>query len=236
MRSQARHRLKQDQFSAAAQEAVHWTVEHRNTLTYGGIALAIVAALALGGWWYMQHQDDAAGEALGHAISIYQAPITPGAAAPAGQTTTFNSSAERAKAAKAEFQKIAGEFGHTRSGEIAKYMVGLTDVDLGNNADAEKELKAVADGGKPDIASMAKLALASLYRRTGRDQDAVNLYKQLIDKPTNTVGKSSAQLELAATYEAKNPQDARVIYQQIQKEDPKGAAAEVAAQKLASIK
>jgi hypothetical protein len=41
---------------------------------------------------------------------------------------------------------------------------------------------------------------------------------------------------MAATYETKDPQNARIIYQQIQKEDAKGAAAEIAAQRLATIK
>jgi len=80
------------------------------------------------------------------------------------------------------------------------------------------------------------MALASLYRRTGKDPEAIKLYKELADKPANTVSKSAARLEMAATYETKDPQNARIIYQQIQKEDAKGAAAEIAAQRLASIK
>ena len=45
MRTQTRHRLKQDQFVASASEAVTWTVEHRDKLQYGGIALVVILAL-----------------------------------------------------------------------------------------------------------------------------------------------------------------------------------------------
>ncbi len=103
-------------------------------------------------------------------------------------------------------------------------------------SDAERELKEVAGTRNADTSALAKMALASLYRRTGKDQEAIKLYKELADKPTNTVSKSAAQLEMAATYESKHPQSAKIVYQQIQKDDAKGPAAEIATQKLAGLK
>jgi tetratricopeptide (TPR) repeat protein len=234
VRTQTRHNLKQDQFAARAGEAVDWTVAHREKLIYAAVAVAAIIAIALGIWIYLQQQDQAAGVALGRALQVYNAPIIPGAQPPTPEMTSFASAQDRAKAAKAEFQKAAS-YSHTRSADMARYFVGLTDVALGNTAAAEKELQESASG-PADIASLAKFALASLYRNTGKDPDAVKLYKELIDHPTNTVSKSEAQLELAALYEAKQPQEAKVIYQQIQKEDPKGPAAEIAASKLSTLK
>lgn len=236
MRSQTRHRLKQDQFAAGANDAIDWTVEHRDKITYIAIAAIVVLVLGIAAWWYMQRQDEAAGLALGHAITTYSTPLaTAGQPVPPG-TPSFATTQERAKAAKAEFKSIADKYGRTNSGELAKYFLGLTDMDLNNTADAERELKDVAGTRNADTSSLAKMALASLYRGTGKDQDAIKLYKELSDKPSNTVSKSAAQLEMAATYEAKDPQNAKIIYQQIQKDDAKGPAAEIAAQKLASIK
>jgi len=236
VRSQTRHRLKQDQFAAGASEALDWTVEHRDKLTYGAIALAVVLVLVIGGWWYMQQQDEAAGVALGHAIFVYSTPLTPAGQPPTPGATSFGTAQARAKAAKDEFKGVADKYGRTHSGELAKYFMGLADMDLKNTADAERELKDVAGSRNADNAALAKMALASLYRRTGKDPEAIKLYKELADKPANTVSKSAARLEMAATYETKDPQNARIIYQQIQKEDAKGAAAEIAAQRLASIK
>lgn len=236
MRSTTRHRLKQDQFAAGASEAIDWTVEHRDKLTYAGIALIVVLLIGFGTWWYFQQQDEAAGQALGHAITIYSTPLTVAGQPPLAGTTAFATAQERAKAAKDEFKNVADKYSHTNSGELAKYFLGLTDIDLNNTADAERELKDVAGTRNADNSALAKMALAGLYRRTGRDQDAIKIYKELSDKPTNTVSKSAAQLEMAATYEAKDPQNAKIVYQQIQKDDAKGSAAEIAAQKLAAMK
>lgn len=235
MRSYTRHQLKQDQFSAAAKETYSWVAAHRSKLVSAGIAVAVVLAIAIGGWFYIQQQDEAAGIALGHALSIYQAPVT-GVPSPQGQTTSFATSAERAKAARAEFAKLADSYSHTRSGQIARYFEGLADQDAGNPAAAEKELQQVASSGRSDLAALAKFALASLYRSTGRDAQAVPLYKELIDHPANTVAKASAQLALASMYEPKQPQDARRIYEEVRKEDPRGPAGETAASRLAQLK
>ena len=236
MRTQTRHRLKQDQFAAGASEALDWTVAHRDKLTYAGIVAIIILVLGLGGWWYFQQQDDKAGMALGHAIATYTTPLSAAGQPATPGVPSFATAQDRGKAAKEEFKKVAENYSHTNSGELARYFMGLADMEMNNAADAERELKEVAGTRNADTSSLAKMALASVYRRTGRDQEAIKLYKELSDKPSNTVSKSAAQLEMAATYETKDPQNAKIIYQQIQKDDAKGPAAEIAAQRLASLK
>lgn len=236
MRTQTRHRLKQDQFAASASDAVTWTVEHRDKLQYGGIALVVILALVGGGWFYLQQQNETASVALGHAITVYNSPLTSAGQPAIPGITTYATAQERAKAAKAEFKSVADKYGRTNSGQLARYFVGLTDVDLNNAADAEKELKDVAGSRNADTAALAKMALAALYRRTGKDGEAIKLYKELADKPTNTVSKSAAQLQMAEMYEVKDPTNAKLVYEQIKRDDPKSAAAEIATQRLATIK
>jgi len=56
-------------------------------------------------------------------------------------------------------------------------------------------------------------------------------------KPTKTVSKVTAQLQLADLYEASNqPLDAKRTYEEIKKESPAGEAAQLATQKLAELK
>jgi TolA-binding protein len=126
---------------------------------------------------------------------------------------------------------------HTRSAEFARYLLGVTSVNLDDNAAAERDFKAVASSHNEDLAALAKFALASVDRNSNRSKDAIDLYKQLIDKPTRSVGKATAQLELAATYQATGQSDqARQIYQQIQKENPSTDAAQIATGKLQEMK
>ena len=236
MRSYTRHQLKQDQFTATAKETMSWAVEHQQKLTTGGIVVAVVAILVIGGWSYVRYQESSANAALGAAMTTYGAPLLPPGTPPTPGMLTFASSAERAKAAQPQFQKVAGQYGITRSGVIARYFVGLCAIDLGDYKDAESQLQQVAGSRHQDLAALAKFALANVYRQTSRDAQAITLYKDLIDHPTLTVPKASAQLELAALYAPKQPSDARRIYEDIRKENPTGAAATVAASRLEELK
>jgi len=98
-------------------------------------------------------------------------------------------------------------------------------------------LKAVAGYHNADLSSLAKLALASVYRNTNRTKDALELYKQLVAKPTDTVGKSIVEVQLAETYEVAGMKaEAKKQYEQIQKEAPQSQAAQLASAKLQELK
>ncbi|MBZ5630200.1 MAG: tetratricopeptide repeat protein [Acidobacteriia bacterium] len=236
MRSSTRHQLKEDQFRTTAKETYSWAVEHRGKLVYGVVAGAAVLAIMASGWFYLQQQDEAAGVALGHALQVYQAPLISAGQPSAPETTSFATTADRGKAARAEFAKVTEKYAHTNSAEIARYFMGLTDQDAGNTAAAEKELKEVAESGRSDLAALAKFALAALYRTQGKDAQAVPIYKDLIEHPTDTISKAQTQLALASVYESKQPQDARTLYQQVQKENPDSPAAQIASARLADLK
>jgi predicted negative regulator of RcsB-dependent stress response len=236
VRAQTRHQLKQDRFAATAAETYSWAVAHRSKLVIGGIVAAVVLAIVVGTWWYTQYREHDASLDLAKALRTYEAPLRPPGQPAQSEMLSFASAPERARVANGEFRRVADKYSHTPSGKVARYFVALTYIDMADNAAAERELKHVADSAKPELAGMAKLALASLYRSTNRDQQAIDLYKQLADHPTATVSKSTAQLELAAAYEAKQPAEARRIYEQIRKDEPQGPAAQTAATRLADLK
>ena len=136
----------------------------------------------------------------------------------------------------AQFTQIADKYSFTESARVARYFAGVTAHDLGDNAAAEKDLKDVADSRSQEIASLARMALAGVYRDTNRNSQAIELYKQLADHPTASVGKSTAQFLLAGLYaEAGQPDQARVLYQQMQKENPASQVAQIASQKLQAL-
>lgn len=244
MRSETRHQLKKDQFAEKLAEkagsTVHWAVEHR-TKIYVGAAVAIaVLVAAIGGWMYLRNQERKAALALAQAMTTYQAPVLPPGTPPQPGLTTFNSEEDRAKAANTEFRAVADKYS-TASGKIGRYMAGVTSMEMGATSEAEKDFKQVADKADKDLASLAKLALASLYRQTNRADDAINVYKDLADHPTRSVSKTMAQLEMASTYAARNETArARDIYNEIIKQNPEKADAasvgvELANERLAAL-
>ena len=236
MRSYTRHQLKQDSFRTSTTETISWAVEHQSKLVVAGIAVAVIVAVVLGGWWYVDYRDKQAQSQLSAAMEKYNSPIRPAGQPPMPGEVSFASSQERAKATNADFTRIADKYRFTQSGRIARYFAGITAHDMGDNADAEKALQMVAGSRYKEIASLAKLALAGIYHDTNRDPQAIALYKDLADHPTASVGKSTAQFLLASLYEESHqPDQARVLYQQMQKESPASPVAQLAAQKLRTL-
>ncbi len=236
MRSYARHQLKQDSFTTSTAETISWAVEHRSKLTAAAIVLAVIVAAILGGWAYINYRDQQASSQLAGAIEKYNSPIRSAEIPPNPNTPSFASAQERDKAANAEFTQIASKYPFTQSAAVARYFAGVTFHDLGDNASAENDLKQVSESRYKEIASLAKVALASVYHDTNRNSQAVELYKQLIDHPTVSVGKNTAQFLLASQYESMAQLgEARHIYEQMQKETPTGAVAQIVGQRLQAL-
>jgi tetratricopeptide (TPR) repeat protein len=241
VRAETRHQLKQDRFSRvtidAAEKTVHWSAEHQSKLAIAGVVVLVIAGIALGGWYYLNQQDQKASVEFSQAVRTMDTPVRPPNMPPQPDQPSFASSQERATAARKQFQQIADKYPHTHAADFAHYFIGLTSADLGDNTTAEQELQRVASFHNADLSALAKFALASVYRNANRDLQAIELYKQLIAKPTSTVGKVTAQMELAATYQSANqPLEAKRIYEQIKKENPSTEASQMADAKLQALK
>ena len=237
MRSYTRHQLKENAFAETTADTISWAVDNRSMLTAAAIAVAILAALVLGGWAFINYRNQQASQELSEALLKYQAPIRPAGEPASPEVLSYGSGAERAKAANAEFMAVADKYSFTRNGRMARYFAGITLHDMGDNAGAEKQLQQVAGSSfDKETGSLAKLALASIYQDTGKTQQAIDLFKGLMEKPTTSVGKTTAQFELANLYENNHqPLEARKIYEQMQKDYPTSPVGQMAAQKLQTL-
>lgn len=241
MRAETRHQLKQDAFSRAtfgvAEKTADWTVEHRTTLIVSVIAAVIVIGGVAGGWFYLNTQDEKASLDLNVAVRTLDTQLRAPGTPEQPDFPTFTSAKERAAAAQKKFQTIVDNYPHTRTADMAHYFLGVTSAELSDNAAAERNFQQVASNGNREVASLAKDALAGLYGQTNRSKDAIALYQELINKPTASVSKVTAQMQLAELYQNSNqPQEAKRIYEQIKKDNPTGEAGQLATQKLAQLK
>ena len=214
---------------------MHWAVEHRSRiLLYGGLALAVIV-LAISFYALRNSQEQKASVALAAAFETWGAPIVPPGSPATPGFTTFNAAKDRSAAANKQFAEVADKYS-TESGKMARYMEGVTYSELGDYANAEKNLKEAASKGGADLANLAKFALASVYRQSNRENDAINEYQEIINHPSRSVGKSMAQMELASIYATKQPDKAKSLLQEVAKDNPNTSVAELATQKIGEIK
>ena len=231
MDTQTRHALKQDKFAQAAADSASWVSGHRSGVVRWVIVGGVTLILTVGAFIFWSFRSTAADTALGAAMDTYTAPLAqPGL--PAGNGV-YASSADRTKAANSEFAGVAQQYNWLPQGTKARYFLGITDQEMGQNASAETELKAASGAWSRDLGNLAKVALAGLYRQTARDPQAIEIYTGLVAKPSETVSAAVAQLDLADLYVAEGKQDqARAIWAKVKDADKDGAAGQIAAQKL----
>jgi tetratricopeptide (TPR) repeat protein len=230
--TQTRHALKQDTFVQATATGLSWLDEHRATVIRASIAIVIVVALFFAALIIYNNRSERAASLFGQAMDIYNTPVAqPGQPAEPG-VKTYASAAERAKAAYPLFEEVANKYSWLKEGANARYLAGMTALAMGQSSTGENELKKAADSSNSNVAALAKLSLAGIYHQTGRDPLAIELYQQLIAKPTATVPASLAKLQLAALYESSKPDEAKKLYAEIKDQDKGTAAGQIAAQKL----
>ena len=233
MDQQTKAALKQDHFVTTSSHGLEWASENRRSVIVTASLLLGAIIVIVAGFALYAKRAESASEAYGAAMQAYQTPLAqPGQPVPPG-VKTYASVAERAKAANAMFVAAADKYSLMPAGRVSRYFSGLTYMEEGQNASAESTFKQVAGGMNSDLAGLAKLSLAQLYRQTGRDTQALDLLNQLSAKPTTTVPTGLAQLQIADLYQTEGKVDAaKKIYAQLKDKDAKGPAGLIAAQKL----
>lgn len=232
MDTQTRHALKQDKFATATASGLDWLQEHRRNSIIAVVTLVVLAGLIITSVVVYHSRSAHAKDLFGQAMDIYSTPLAvPGQPTEPG-LTTYPTAAARAKAANPLFVQAADKYDWMKTGKNAEYFAGLTYLDMGQTADAEKELKKAAGSHDSGLSALSKIALAGLYRQTGRDSEAVDLYKQVIKDPTVTVPAAEAKLQLASLYETQNPAEAKKLYAEIKDRNKDTVAGQIATKKL----
>jgi tetratricopeptide (TPR) repeat protein len=231
--TQTRHALKKDKFAQAAASSATWVSGHRSSVLRWVIGAAAVLVIGVAALTYWNMRTSAADLALGAAMDVYNTPLAQPGEPP--QPGVYTTAADRAKEANRQFVAVAHDYSWLPEASKARYFAGVTDEELGQNSQAETELKAAAGASDRNLSNLAKLALAGLYRQTGRDSQAIDLYNALAAKPSETVSSSVAQLDLADLYAAEGKQEqARMLWAKVKDADKDGAAGSIASQKLSA--
>jgi len=197
------------------------------------VTVVLLIAVAVFGWrWYTQWQTGKASIELADAMKIYNARIRQaGEPVNPGEPSYFDEKIKYDDAAK-KFAAVGDRYARTRPGQEAKYFQALCDEKLARNDRAASELEALGKSSNPDLAPLAKFRLAGLYANMGKTAQAIQLYQDLMAKPSILVPKPLTMLALADLYSKSNPAEASRLLNQVVQEFPQSPAAEEATKRL----
>src|SRR5262249_38236607 len=140
--------LKQDKFSRTtiqlAEQSVHWSVEHKSKLIAVALVLVAIVAIVLGGWYYVEQQDEKASADFSKAVQVMSAPVRPAGMPAQPGFASYASAKERAADAHKQVQSIIDNYPRSNTAKFARYFLGVTAADMGDYAAAERYLKEAA--------------------------------------------------------------------------------------------
>lgn len=227
-----KQQIKQDDLVTGVEQAAGFVKAHQQEVKVA-VAAVVVAALAVFGFtMYRQGRESEANRALDAALETYHAPVA-STGAPQEAPVKFATDAERLKQAMGELDGVGRRYGSMAAGRRARYYAALCRSELGESAEAEKSLTELAAGDRSAIETgLARLALADLFRRTGRFDQAITSYQQLADEQDAPVPRDHALMALSGTLEeAKRLPEAGAAYRRVADEFPQSPYAGEARQR-----
>ena len=230
-----RHQLKKDELGVNLALGMDYFLKHKKQISIIASIAVGALGLGLGIYFYIRGAQDNASAAFAKALDTYHAPVMPSPPPNAPNLEVYKTNDARNQKALEEFTAVAHDYSHYAAGRMARYYAALCLRDLGKYPEAEKEFQAVSNLSDKQLASLAKMGLASVYELTGRASEAEKLYKELEENPTETVPKATALIARADLLRQSNPAESARLYQQIQKEYAGTAAADRAGAMLSEL-
>jgi tetratricopeptide (TPR) repeat protein len=217
-----RHELKQDDFRVGIDQLEQYLKTNLKQLVTVAVLVVGVAGLTIGLKYYISQQEASANAELASALTTFHAYV--------GQMSPNITDAETASfpTAATKYQKALGQFNgvvlkyrmypRPKAAVIALYYVGICESLLGNSEAAIRSLQQASGEGDQGIAALARFALAGEFLKSGKTQEAAQIYQSLADHPSLTVPRASALLAMADTLRVTQPGQARQLYSRIEKE------------------
>lgn len=239
MRKQERHHLKQNEFVTAVAKVTAWYQSNQEKATLAVGAVVVVVVLAGGYSWWQNRSAEQAGELMGVAMTIYQAPIVPPSSVPGAvqQPGSYPSEQARYEAALKAFEDVANSYSSSQAGLAARYHAAETLFSLGRLDEAHKSYQMVIDkGGSSIYTPMAKLGLANTMLAEGQGDQAIKTYEELAAVRDGVVPVDGVLMQLAKAYETLGKKaEARTTYKRVADEFPDSPYVQSARQQMTLI-
>jgi tetratricopeptide (TPR) repeat protein len=162
----------------------------------GGLILASLLIILFVKW--NNGKNDEARQALGRAITITRATVSP-SPLPGSTEVTYLTENQRAQNAIAEFEKVAAKYGEPYKSE-SRYFIASNRLVL-DRPKGISELTELSNNSIGEVAALSKFALAQANESDRKFDDAARLYSELARLNSPTVTPETANLRLAKVYD-----------------------------------
>jgi len=234
--------VQKDVINRTLTETSHWAVENLNYLVGALVVVAVAIAIGIGWQYYSTSRDTAMQSAFGDALEMYHAAVGPEQPTNPNQPQVqpkyrYDTETDKYEKALARFQELASRYSGSRVGELSQYYAALSENELGRTDEAKKTLNELAQSSSfPSVSNLARNTLAQIAMGDKDYDQAIGLYNEILDTPSDNFPRSVIMLRVAEATEAKgNLQEALELYRKITAEFPGSGSASEAAGKIQRI-
>lgn len=233
MKSNERHKLKEDEFARSVASARDTLTARRGDITkFAVIAVVIIVAIAGYSIW-RQSRNASAEAALASGLAIFEAPViapaapAPGSPIPVQQPGTYQTETAKLDAALPRLMEAADAFPNAPAGVAARYYAASALATLGRFPEAEQRYREVVDkAGSSIYARTGRLGLADAQAAQGKYDDAINIYREMSTDTRSQIPVDGVLMALGRTYEKAGRKDeAARAFSRIVDEFPQSAYA-----------
>lgn len=231
----SRKELKQDKVRESIEHGAEAVFSHTRLVSIV-LLVAIVVFCGYFGWKiYHDRQTAQAQAALDEAMKVFNAPILlPGQPSIPGEVS-YVDPAQRSQDAEVKLSAVAVKYPGTNPGRMARYYTALCLMDLDKLNQASEELNRLQTGSDKELAALANFQKALIAERTGKNDEAIQILRTLVNSGAVLLPKPLVQLELAGALRQSNPKEATALYEQIKKDHPNTPIADEADRGLEAI-
>lgn len=229
--------VQEDRIHLVLATIYEWTSQYSSYLIVAG--LLVVAAFVGGHFWssYREGRSQQLQTEFADALEVYHAPVGKVVGQQVQTKYHFDSKEERDRQALGKFQDLIQKSGRGEIGTLARYYVGLVQLDLGNQKEAKEAFSGVVESGdSAEIQNLARNSLAQLAENQGDLKGAVEFYKQLLDNASLTFPQEIVLMRLGNAYEKLGDQKSAIDqYQKIVSDYPTSSEAKQAQPRLSRL-
>ena len=233
MKTNERHKLKDDDFARSVAAARDTLTERRGDITrFAIIAVVIIVAIAGYSIW-RQSRNAKAEAALASGLAIFEAPViapaapAPGSPIPVQQPGTYQTETAKLEAALPRLMEAAETFPNAPAGVAARYYAASALASLGRFPEAEQRYREVVEkAGNSIYARTGRLGLADTQAAQGKYDDAISIYREMSTDTRSQLPVDGVLMALGRTYvKAGRKDEAARAFSRIVDEFPQSAYA-----------